>query len=279
MTTHQLPKEPVLRLPRNVAGRDFVIGDTHGSFDPVAAFMRTAEFNRREDRLFSCGDTIDRGPQPERSLRFVRFANTVLGNHEDFFLQLRQMERDGHDANRVAQVMHRGVGCGWYASATQELKFQLEQAFSALPIAIEVETDRGLVGIVHADVPKNLTWPQFLDEVEQGNQEIIGLAIGREDASRNRVYRNEQRFVQGVGRVYVGHTPVHQVQRLGNVYAIDTGSVTALDEPNQGYRLTAAMLNCKTSALLSVDVFEQHGVHIIDETPEESGTPFSSPCA
>jgi len=53
--------------------------------------------------------------------------------------------------------------------------------------------------------------------------------------------------VEGIDRVFVGHTIVGAPRRLGNVYYIDTGAVSGVlrDDPARG-RLTMADVSART---------------------------------
>lgn len=73
----------------NSRGRDFVVGDLHGCMEEFSDLLRRIEFDGRNDRMFSVGDLVDRGPQ---SLEFLRLLNEprffcVLGNHEDMMVE------------------------------------------------------------------------------------------------------------------------------------------------------------------------------------------------
>lgn len=59
------------KFDRNLAGRDFVVGDIHGAYDLVIQGMKAARFNPTCDRLFAVGDLIDRGPGSHRAARFL----------------------------------------------------------------------------------------------------------------------------------------------------------------------------------------------------------------
>ena len=68
----------------NAAGRDFVVGDVHGHFATLERALERVGFERTRDRLFSVGDLVDRGPESERALAWIRerFDAVVMGNHE-----------------------------------------------------------------------------------------------------------------------------------------------------------------------------------------------------
>jgi len=95
-------------------------------------------------------------------------------------------------------------------------------AFLSLPIIIEIETARGMVGMVHGDVPQGMSWGEFKQEVSLGNPDVIETALW----GRDRITSDNQDGVIGIDRLFVGHTPQWKgVKRFGNVYAIDTGAV------------------------------------------------------
>ncbi|WP_455233152.1 metallophosphoesterase [Geopseudomonas aromaticivorans] len=248
---------PVLRLPINLTGRDFIIGDVHGDFDPVIEGMREARFDGRVDRILSVGDLIDRGPGSHRVVRFLQqpYVHAVRGNHEDMLLQ---MYAGGDLADDVMEVIIQRFGMrngmGWWLDISPEQRTAILDVLRPLPVAIEVETMRGTVGLVHGDVPRGMDWPTFLRKLEAGDQAVRECALeGRDRLSlkdKNGVVVGNHEGVMGVGRLFVGHTPQWSgVKRLGNVYAIDTGSVFNLLADKEGARLTIANIAMQTMNL------------------------------
>lgn len=98
------------------------------------------------------------------------------------------------------------------------------EAFDKLPLAIEIVTARGTVGLLHAEVPIGMDWEQFKQNVLAGNTRTIHSALW----GRTRAEQGEPSGVgvKGVGRLYVGHTPQWKgLRRNGNIYFLDTGAV------------------------------------------------------
>jgi serine/threonine protein phosphatase 1 len=207
----------VPRFPRNEQGRDFVVGDIHGMFAHLEALLEDVSFDPERDRLFSVGDLVDRGPQSGEALEWLArpWFFACRGNHEQFVL-------DSTDQYEQEFWM-RFNGGEWWAELDGEARSRFREVLAALPLALEIETAQGLVGIVHADVPTDLDWEAFCDLLRQGDREAILYAL----FSRNRLQRDPAEVppVVGVTRVFCGHTPVREPQTLQNVHFIDTAAV------------------------------------------------------
>ena len=77
------------KVPANIDGRDFVVGDLHGCYDELFALLKHVKFDYKNDRVFSTGDLIDRGPKSEECLQLLSkpWFFSVLGNHEDLLIE------------------------------------------------------------------------------------------------------------------------------------------------------------------------------------------------
>jgi serine/threonine protein phosphatase 1 len=221
----------IRRLPRNVVGRDWVVGDIHGCFTTLEALLRDVGFDRNRDRLLSVGDLVDRGPESARALEFwtAPWFYAIRGNHEQMMLDTAAGDTD-------VALSWTYNGGNWFYEESEECRRALVAAASRLPLVIEVDSAIGHVGLVHADVPKRRSWNDFLRRLERGEKAACDAALW----GRERAVGRLRHGVEGIARLYVGHTPQRQgVRIVGNVYCIDTGAVYG---PRDGLRDTALSL-------------------------------------
>ncbi len=91
----------------------------------------------------------------------------------------------------------------------------------ALPLAFEVETSSGLVGLVHADCPFD-DWRE-MQQVPWSSLESTSKLAGVCLWSIERYERQYPNPVRNVRAVVHGHMTVRYPKLLGNVHFIDTG--------------------------------------------------------
>jgi serine/threonine protein phosphatase 1 len=233
----KLPSIVHRHLERNTKGRDLVVGDIHGSFDLVLRAMDKIGFDQSCDRILSVGDLIDRGPGSHRTARFLShdWVHAVIGNHEAMLLEAYE-DGDAHPA--VLAYMHSRNGFAWWRDTPDSVRADILAAIRKLPFALDVDTERGLVGLVHADVPAGMSWQDFIAALKDGDLAVAEVAIW----GRDRITDNDNSGIPGgIGRVFVGHTPMKRLTSFGNVYAVDTGAVYGV-------------LNAQEGALSFVDV-------------------------
>ena len=207
----------VARFPRNRRGRDFVVGDIHGMFPHLRALLEEVAFDPERDRLFSVGDLIDRGPESDRALEWLGrpWFHACRGNHE-------QMAIDSLNPEQFELWMNWNGGQWWLdLEPLQQVRFR--RTFAQMPLALEIETGTGIVGVVHADIPPFLGWDEFMERLRSGDRDAVFCALWSRE--RLSAFRPDMPVAGGVDRVYCGHTPVHGTVRSDNVYYIDTGAV------------------------------------------------------
>ncbi|KKO13611.1 metallophosphoesterase [Pseudomonas putida] len=202
------------RLIANMRGRDLAVGDIHGHFQRLQQCLDGVGFDPAVDRLFSVGDLVDRGPDSEAALEWLAqpWFHAVQGNHEALAIT---RVRGG----RLDLDMYRAAGGGWFLDLPRARQLRFVERFEQLPIAIEVESAAGLVGLLHADSPY-ADWTVLRTWLELDDDPKIREVC---QWSRRRLKVGDTQPVQGLRALLVGHTPVLEAKLLGNVWHLDTG--------------------------------------------------------
>ncbi len=206
----------VKKYQKNTVGRDLIVGDIHGHFTKLQAALDEVGFNPDAgDRLFSVGDLVDRGPESDDALEWLAkpWFHAVIGNHES--MAIDWAVGMGDPQNYISN------GGAWNIGNTKAVRRLYADAFEALPVAIELETNLGVIGIVHAGCPyKN--WDLFAEGLKKGNSAERDHLIMMATWSRDRIQKMDNSIVEGVRAVVVGHTPMDRMTSLGNTIFIDT---------------------------------------------------------
>lgn len=207
----------IRHFARNTAGRDFIVGDIHGCFSRLQAHLDSIGFDPARDRLFSVGDLVDRGPESEEAVDWLAkpWFHAVRGNHEQMAIDAAQGMYDPR--------IYAANGGQWFMDLPTADQQYFADAFAKLPIAIELETAAGPVGIVHANCPSD-DWAKLARALSGDDVPGVEMACMWD---RSRIHDGRHETVAGVRAVVVGHTPLQRPETLGNVYFIDTGAVFA----------------------------------------------------
>lgn len=217
------------RHGRNLRGRDIIAGDIHGTLTKFMEALDAIKFDDSDgDRLFLVGDLVDRGPESLDMLSLLKWpwVHAVRGNHE-------QMLIDWAEGIYTDTGNYIANGGGWAMALTAPEMTAFADAFRSLPLAIEIETEHGLVGIVHADCP----FPTFR-EIEGELSAGTGFRFDNVTSclmwNRGRIEGQFSGPVTDVRAVVVGHTPMDRMTSLDNHIYIDTkgwrgGEFTLLD--------------------------------------------------
>lgn len=137
----------------------YAIGDIQGCYDELKALLTQIKFNSDHDKLWFCGDLVNRGPKSLKTLRFIRSleanAITVLGNHDlhllatayhhnkpgkkDTFTKildakdapeilnwLRHQPLVHHDKEKNITLLHAGIHPDWSIDKALQLANEVE---------------------------------------------------------------------------------------------------------------------------------------------------------
>lgn len=203
----------------NLEGRDFIVSDLHGCFDEFEHFLKHLVFDPWKDRMFCCGDLVDRGPKSRECLELLDNAwfYSVRGNHEQMMI-----ESILHNRNTNLWAMNGGKW-GVYSGheGRQELRNYVEMIEPYLPYVIVVGDGTNRFNIVHAEFTFA---PDIADEdidvLEWDEYGSASLIWGRDLIQGNPATHSEEMSV-----TYVGHTPLDNVKRVGKQVYIDGGLV------------------------------------------------------
>ncbi len=97
-----------------------MIGDIQGCFDTLQRLLERLRFDESLDRLWFCGDLVNRGPKSLEVLRFVRSlgesARMVLGNHDLHLIACAlgaRSQRPGDTLDRMLEAPDCGELVQW----------------------------------------------------------------------------------------------------------------------------------------------------------------------
>lgn len=207
----------IKKLKNNTVGKDYFVGDIHGCYEQLMEALEKIKFNPDVDRLISVGDLVDRGSDSVKCLNLLKelWFHAVSGNHEDMMIKSFRFEWPTH--NYIQN------GGRWFFHLPYEQQEELVLlADTKMPLVIEVETDIGTIGVIHANAPDDWQkYHQLNDDEDFFDDALVEDTIW----GRRRIYGNQSGRVKGIDYVVVGHTPVNYVIALDNIVYIDTGAV------------------------------------------------------
>jgi serine/threonine protein phosphatase 1 len=221
----------------NTTGRDFVVGDIHGCYHLLLAEMSKVKFDKKQDRLFSVGDLIDRGPDSLQCLLLINepwfFANR--GNHEDMLIESFS---HSYCLQRVGKHVWLSNGGDWSNDCAQQLadnNVNIDQFLDNvlnMPLVTVVHKQNGQrINIVHAEFIDAPVTDEMIDNEDLGplSQLLWARRRGRHamkgESPDPFLHDKYLRLDEGLSRTYVGHSPVYIPKVLGKYHFIDTGAV------------------------------------------------------
>jgi serine/threonine protein phosphatase 1 len=213
--------EKIKYCSRNELGYDYVIGDIHGRYDLVEKALELVHFNPLTDRLFCVGDLIDRGRDSWKVLEFLQrpYVYALRGNHEDMLLDLYNVDEPLSD--EMLHFYSGNIGLEWWFDVSLENREKIIAEIKKLPLIIEVDSQIGKIGLIHADIDESLSWDRFKEAINNNEKSDIEEAMW----GRTRLLYENEIPIEGVERVYAGHTTKAIITPLANFVGIDTGAV------------------------------------------------------
>lgn len=228
-------------IEQNLRGRDFFISDIHGHKRKFERALARVDFSAQNgDRLFCVGDLIDRGEDNLQILgkqQHWDYFYSIIGNHELMLMEQFNAQPLNYDIYSYGTTTntHAMNGGKWFSKLKQSTRERVYQQIKALPVTMEVQTEFGRIGLVHAEVPLVYqAWSSFVEAVQSDPQVFDEAVWGREviktawefDKARQAYPADLTAPIQGVDVVLHGHTLVKKTKVIGNRLYIDTGLET-----------------------------------------------------
>lgn len=212
----------IQKIERNTLGRDFVVGDIHGSFNLLCKGLTDIEFDYKNDRLFSVGDLVDRGEQNMEVLRFLQrkpWFYAVVGNHEDMMMDYIAGLGDTGNGG-----VWKKNGGDWFDRLTPSEEEELTEIlvpwmYENLPYVIEIDHERGPVYISHA-TPLS----EYTDMKIGANKEALMWDRSTLYWAKGKSQNADKMNAKFQHITYHGHTPMKSVFTAGNSTWLDTGA-------------------------------------------------------
>lgn len=233
----------------NSRGRDLVVGDIHGCFSLLTQALKAADFKPEDDRLFAVGDIVNRGPECAQAVTWLDYPwfHAVQGNHDHMMLSATSRKKEDRK--------------DWEQSMSDSDLNKLVKQCANMPITMQVESDIGLIGFVHAEVPEDVHWNAFVDGLNDPKSDYHQCALWDEERLTNKNTKD----VEGVERVFVGHK-IHDNSPvcMGNVYYMDTGAYRRVLEPIKHAMngITVASLTTSHSTLTAPRLMPKNGISL-----------------
>lgn len=207
----------IRKVSKNMLGRDFVIGDIHGSYELLMKKLSAIKFDFEKDRLFSVGDLVNKGVESIAIFNLIDepWFYPVLGNHEIIVIDFWRYGDYPTHLNKY--------GGEWFLELSDIEKEAVVLKLETLPTAIELEVHNKRIGIIHAEVP-NDNWKTFADRLQNTKGMDNFHTVNEAVWGRNKHKYRDKTKIKNIDYVYVGHTIVREPLVLGNVYYIDTGA-------------------------------------------------------
>lgn len=230
---------------QNTVGRDFVVGDIQGCYDQLMHMLKLLKFDSTVDRLFPCGDLIDRGPKSMEcaNLVYEQHIHSVVGNHEQLMIgSLLYGRPDYIDC----WINNGGL---WFKDEDLQLLRDIAEKFEQLPHVISVGKGKKRFNIVHAELIRSgvddknqllLTDDETIDKWKFESYHIHDMTWGRTiisqytDPQTWQLHNNPTNLIKyqshHLSTTFVGHSIVPYPIQIEQQIYLDTGHVGAINQ-------------------------------------------------
>lgn len=210
-----------IKLPPNEVGTDYVVGDIHGMYDLLMQKLKEINFDFNVDRLFACGDLVDRGPKSIEMVGLIGkpWFHAVRGNHEQWAIDNQRDQKFFQSASSHSR--HGGM---WFYCLDDTWMEIVSKRFQTLPLMIETTVDGISVGFAHAE-PRDWDTTRYLIQHLVESDVTHDVTAQTLLWSRHRIEYGINTVLKGIDHIFLGHTVVKDPVTLGNTTFIDTGAV------------------------------------------------------
>lgn len=207
------------RFDENKKGRDFIVTDLHGCYEEFMAFLSHLSFDEEFDRMFCCGDLVDRGPKSLECLQLLtqHWFYSVRGNHEQMMIDSLLLNRweDTWIMNGGSWGIPRGK------QERQDIVSYVKMVEPYLPYVIVVGSGVERFNIVHAE----FTFAPDISDEDIDKLEFDEYASESLIWGRDIIQGHPAPHSENLSTTYVGHTPLEDVQKVGKQVFLDGGIV------------------------------------------------------
>ncbi len=214
------------RLPANLYGRDFVVGDLHGERAWLLRELDALQFDTGRDRLFSVGDLIDRGSNSLGCLQLLDepWFHAVLGNHEAMMIAARHS-----DNARFDWLRHGGE---WAEMLGSRMRDQWVDRLERLPHVLVVGEGPARFHLVHAELTDPVGLPVTDSDLDNRlrTDRWTPERLLWSTAMASRFARTQQGNLpsapvrHGLSATFCGHVPVTEPGWYHSHYFLDGGA-------------------------------------------------------
>ena len=197
------------------------MSDLHGHREQLDDLLKSVNFSTANDRLFSVGDLIDRGPNSPGCLELLKepWFWAVRGNHEQMLIEATEQKTDALWSRWLLN------GGSWVLEQPDITVEHWASLLKRLPITITLPCQDYTIGICHAEYNA----PHWGDRYD-GDEDAISECLW----GRTRLKSKNSQRINGIDWVFSGHTIVPAIKTLGNSVFIECGAylnnpITLLD--------------------------------------------------